>query len=101
MMSPKLRSLTRRLKRGVEDENEKGEEVFHEWEQPNMNKLLFNKVVDVPVVQVPQFIDGVDVPVSMQRRRLALGGATDSVLRLMVDLPVAPRQGAFSKVYMR
>ena len=27
-------------------------EVFHEWEHLNMNKLLFNKVVDVPVVQV-------------------------------------------------
>ena len=38
---------------------------------------------------------------TMQRRCLALGGATDSVHRLMVDLPVALRQGAFSKGYMR
>ena len=46
----------------------KEKEVFHEWEHLNMNKLLFDKVVDVPVVQVPQFIDGVDVSVIMQQR---------------------------------
>ena len=55
------------------------------------------EVVDVPVAVHRQ---GVDVPVVMQRRCLALGGATDSVHRLMVDLPVAPRHGAFSKGYM-
>ena len=47
---------------------EKVKEVFHEWKHLNMNTLLFNKVVDVPVVLVPQFIDGMDVPVIMQRR---------------------------------
>ena len=41
------------------------------------------KMVDVPVVQVPQFIDGVDVPVIMQRRGgLAhIEGAPDSIHR--------------------
>ena len=29
---------------------------------------IFDKVVDVPVVQVVQFIDGVNVPVIMQRQ---------------------------------
>ena len=39
-------------------------------------------MVDVPVVQVPQFIDGVDVSVIMQRRGLAHSeGATDSLHR--------------------
>ena len=37
----------------------KVKEVFREWEQFNLKKLLFDKVV---VVQVPHFIDGVDVP---------------------------------------
>ena len=60
---------------------------------------VLDKVADVPARAVHR--PGVDVPVSMQRRRLALGGATDSVHRLMVDIPVAPIQGAFSKVYMR
>ena len=50
---------------------------------------VFGKVADVPARAVHRH--GVDVPVSMQRRRLALGGATDSVHRLMVDIPVAPR----------
>ena len=44
---------------------------------------------------------GVDVPAVVQRRCFALGGATDSVHRLMVDLSVAPSHGAFSKGYMR
>ena len=56
-------------------------------------------VADVSACAVHR--QGVDVPVSLQRRRLALGRATDSVHRLMVDIPVAARQWAFSKVYTR
>ena len=55
-------------KEGFKKKVEKVKEVFHEWKHLNMNTLLFNKVVDVPVVLVPKFIDGVDVPVIMQRR---------------------------------
>ena len=40
---------------------------------------VLDKVADVPARAVHR--PGVDVPVSMQRRRLALGGATDSVHR--------------------
>ena len=41
-----------------------------------------DKVVDVPVVQVPQFIDGLDVAVIMQRLVVSnSGSASDSVHR--------------------
>ena len=54
---------------------------------PDVQKLWFStvavldKVADVPARAVHR--PGVDVPVFMQRRRLALGGATDSVHRLV------------------
>ena len=69
MMSPKIEEFDEEIeKEGLKKTMKKVKEVFHEWEQLNMNKLLLGKVVDVPVVQVPQFIDGVDVPVIVQRR---------------------------------
>ena len=63
---PKIEEFDEEIeKEGLKKTMKKVKEVFHEWEQLNMNKLLFDKVVDVSVVQVPHFIDGVDV---MQRR---------------------------------
>ena len=56
---------------------------------------VLDKVADVPARAVHR--QGVDVPAVMQRRRLALGGATESVHRLMVDIPVAARHGGFQQ----
>ena len=61
---------------------------------------VLDKVADVPARAVHR--PGVDVPVFMQRRSLALGGATDSVHRLIWwTSQFAWRQGVFSKEYMR
>ena len=72
---------------------------------PDVQKLWFSrvavldKVADVPARAVHR--PGVDVPVFMQRRRLALGGATDSVHRLIWwTSQFARRQGAFCKGLM-
>ena len=59
-----------------------------------------DKVADVPARAVHR--PGVDVPVFMQRRSLALGGATDSVHRLFWwTSQFAWRQGVFCKEFMR
>ena len=57
----------------------------------------YDKVVDVPVVQ---FIDGLDVPVIMQRRRSRDSeGATDSVHRQSRGHSCRNRDGSAPSVY--
>ena len=61
---------------------------------------VFDNVADVSARAVHR--PGVDVPVFMQRRSLALGGATGSVHRLFWwTSQFAWRQGAFCRECMR
>ena len=80
-------------------------EVFHEWEQLNMNTLLFNKVVDVPVVQVViwfrPFLDKVaDMPVVCYDRGLCDSKVPQThFIAELEDIPVVQQRRCAHSAY--